>query len=101
MFSSFVVSRSDLSAAVRSPRLNCHFSGIVYGLAQNIDLHDHRARRDYGADSISAAVETAAIIRRGRAVSDLRPDSDGDRRGDLSPMRLGFRFGGQRDSRAY
>src|SRR5262245_52620311 len=103
----FVAGRFDLSAVVCSSRLSrlrrarFRFCGGSYGLAQNIDLHDRRAGRGHGADSVFAAVENAVIVRADRAFSDLRPDSDGDWRGDLSPVRLGFRLGGQRDSRAY
>jgi protein-S-isoprenylcysteine O-methyltransferase Ste14 len=34
----------------------------LYGLAQNIDLHDRRAGRDHGADSVFAAIENAPVI---------------------------------------
>src|SRR5215831_15267794 len=106
LLSPFVAGQFDLSAVVFSSRLSrlrrarFGFCGGLYGLAQNIDLHDHRAWRCNGADSVFAAVGNAVIVRADRAVSDLRPDSDGDWRSDLSPMRLGFRLGGQRDSRA-
>src|SRR5215468_3405066 len=106
LLSPFAAGRLDLSAVVCSSRLSrlrrarFGFCGGLYGLAQNINLHDHRAWRGNGADSVFAAVGNAVIVRADRAVSDLRPDSDGDWRGDLSPMRLGFRLDGQRDSRA-
>src|SRR5262245_29450857 len=106
LLSPFVAGRFDLSAVVCSSRLSrlrrarFGFRGGLYGLAQNIDLHNHRARRCNGADSVFATVGIAVIVRSVRAVSDLRPDSDGDWRGDLSPMRLGFLLDGQGDSRA-
>src|SRR5215475_3401250 len=106
LLSPFVAGRFDLSAVVcssslrRLRRARFGFYGGFYGLAQNIDLHDHRAWLCNGSDSVFAAVGIAVIVRADRAVSDLRPDSNGDWRGDLSPMRLGFRLDGQRDSGA-
>src|SRR5262245_39067171 len=104
LLSPFGSVRFDLSAVVCSSMLSrlrrsrFGFCGGLYGLAQNINLHDHRAWRRNGADSAFAAVGNAVIVRADRAVSDLRPDSDGEWRGDLSPMRLGFRLVGQRDA---
>src|SRR5262245_4232062 len=104
LLSPFVACRFDLSAVVCSARLSrlrrasFGFCGGLYGLAQNTDIHDHRAWRCNCADSVFAAVGNAVIVRADRAVSDLRPDSDGEWRGDLSPMRLGFRLVGQRDA---